>query len=150
MNLDHTVFDYFSFWIFTWFIFFYIGIIKFNPLFFLIISGIIIYFFFIFLLFHNNISNYNITKYFIINFIFKAIPTFLIFDINMIFSLYDIIFGIILMIIYSIYMYIQKKEYHKTYDKIYRSYLDDNNYKVDRDEISRFYDNIYNLFKIDK
>jgi hypothetical protein len=146
MNLDHTVFDFFSFWIFLWFILFYIGIIRYNPLFFLISSAIIIYIFFLFLIFDKNINNYNLTKYLIINSLFKLIPIYLIFDLSILFSFYDIFFGIILFIIYLFYMKILNKDLYSTYDKIYKSYLNDENYLHDRDEISKFYDNLLKFF----
>ena len=64
-------------WFFVWFLLFIIGIIKENPLWFLII-GYIITFIQIFYLIYRKINNYNLIKFAIINFILKIIPIIII------------------------------------------------------------------------
>jgi len=110
----------FSGWIFVWFLFYYIKIIEYNPFLFLIIAFIVgtsygIYYFII-----NNAPICVIKKYFIINFVGKIIPAFLIYN-NLIY-IHDIFFGFILGIIFIFFMIINKldimNEYHVFFDSM--------------------------------
>ena len=66
-----------SYWFFLWFFLFIIGIIKQNPLWFLIIGYIITIFEFIYLIYKKT-NNYNLIKFFIINILIKVIPVIII------------------------------------------------------------------------
>jgi|LakMenEpi03Aug12_release.lakeMendotaPanAssembly.Ray.scaffolds.fasta_scaffold1212263_2 hypothetical protein len=96
---------FFSLWLFIWFLFFFFGIIKANPIYFLIfayiysiIGNFIIYF--------SPIYAYpNLIKFTIINIIIKIIPIILILIFYQpSFNYYDIIFGFSLLYIYFIVM----------------------------------------------
>ena len=100
----HTVIDIFSYWIFLWFLLFYFKIITYNPYYFLLIglifvvfqAGLYLYF-----------SNFEKLFYFIIiNPIIKIIPLILIH--NMPRSRSDILFGILLFVIYLGFIIIKR------------------------------------------
>ncbi len=135
-----------SYWFFVWFLLFILGIIKENPLWFLVI-GYILTFFEIFYLIYKKTNNYNLIKFIIINIIIKIIPIIIILIITS-FSFQiksnDIKFGICLIMIYIITIAVLNINPIKNYDKMINTYInDDNNYKT---LISRLYDDIYNFW----
>ena len=89
--------EIFSYWIFIWFILYYIGLIKYNPLFLLIIGYIFTLFELIFMII-NKISKYNLIKFIIINIIIKFIPILLIIKFPLRFDLKDIYISIYLIL----------------------------------------------------
>jgi hypothetical protein len=110
----------FSTWIFIWFIFYYIKITPYNPFFFLIIAFLIgiplgLHYFI-----KEKINIKIIYKYTIINFIGKIIPAILIFNNPL--TIYDIIFGFGLWIIFIIFTIINKlsilNEYYNYFDSM--------------------------------
>jgi hypothetical protein len=140
--MEKTLFDVFSFWIFIWFLLFYMNIIPFNPLFFLIICLLLITISGFYMIYNTNITNYNKIKFIIINFLMKFIPIILIIQFPLVFYLYDIYFGICLIIIYLISLKFMHKNVIQIYKELYLSNINDN-YKNYRGAISKFYDNIY-------
>jgi len=132
-----------SYWFFIWFLLFILGIIKENPLWFLII-GYILTFFEIFYLIYKKTNNYNLIKFIIINIIIKIIPIIIILIIisfNFQIKISDIKFGISLIMIYIITLAILNINPIKIYQKMINTYINnDNNYKT---FISRLYDDIY-------
>ena len=132
----------FSSWIFIWFFFFFFGIIKANPIYFLlfayiysIIGNFIIYFSPIY-------AYHNLIKFTIINIIIKIIPVILIlifYQPSLNFN--DIFFGIFLLYIYYVVMLILKINPIQYYlDLVYKGFILDNKnyYSV--------YNYIYNYF----
>lgn len=96
--------DYiFSYWIFTWFLLYYLNIIKYSPKFVLIL-GLIENFFIIIYLLLNKSPLCKISKFIIINIIIKVIPLYLIFNDKIRYR--DIYATIILFLIYLIWVYI--------------------------------------------
>jgi hypothetical protein len=140
--MEKSLIEVFSFWILIWFILFYIKIIKYNPLFYIIISYIIIIIVGFLIIYNNDISTYNKFKYFIINNIFKLIPLLLIIEFPIIFYLQDILFGIFLMFIYFITMTCMNKNIIQIYTELYNAFTDDN-HKHNRGFMSKLYDDIY-------
>lgn len=140
--MEKTLFDVFSFWIFIWFLLFYMNIIPFNPLFFLIICVLVITISGFYMIYNTNITNYNKIKFIIINTFMKLIPLILIIQFPLVFYLYDIYFGICLIIIYLISMKTMNKNVIQTYNELYLSNINDN-YKHYRGIISKFYDDTY-------
>jgi hypothetical protein len=135
-----------SYWFFVWFLLFIIGIIKENPLWFLIIGYILTFFEFLYLIYKKT-NNYNLIKFLIINIIIKIIPIIIILFITS-FSFQiksnDIKFGISLIMIYIITLAVLNINPIKNYQKMINTYINnDNNYKT---FISRLYDDIYNFW----
>lgn len=132
-----------SYWFFLWFFLFIIGIIKQNPLWFLIIGYIITIFEFIYLIYKKT-NNYNLIKFFIINILIKVIPVIIILiktSFNFSFILSDFKFGFSLIMIYIIIMNIFNINIINKYNLLLTTYInDDNNY---RSFISRLYDDFY-------
>jgi len=140
--------EIFSNWIFVWFVLFYIGIIKANPLLFLCI-GYVITVLEIFYLIANKTNSYNIKKFLIINVILKFIPILILIttrEINIKNFKYDFIFGLFVLFSYIIITtFIFNINLINTYKKIFDSYINDD--KKKRSHVSRFYDYIYERIK---
>lgn len=134
--------EIFSYWIFVWFILYYIGLTKYNPLFILLIGYIFTLFELIYLII-SKISNYNLIKFFIINIFIKFIPILLIIKFPLRFNINDIYISINLLILYFITMIILNKNPYEYYKMMINTYInDDNKYKT---YISKFYDFIYKI-----
>jgi|LakMenEpi03Aug12_release.lakeMendotaPanAssembly.Ray.scaffolds.fasta_scaffold63295_3 hypothetical protein len=132
--------EIFSYWIFIWFIVFYLGLTKYNPLFLLLIGYIFTLFEFIYLII-NKTSKYNLIKFFLINVLIKVIPILLIIKYPLRFNLDDIYVSIYLIISYLIIMSIMNKNPYEYYKLMINTYLyDDNKYKT---TISLIYDNLF-------
>lgn len=135
-----------SYWFFIWFLLFIIGIIKENPLWFLIIGYILTLLEFFYLIYKKT-NNYNLIKFMIINIIIKIIPIFIILQIttfNFKINSNDIKFGISLIMIYIITLAVLDINPIKNYKRMINTYInDDNNYKT---FISRLYDDFYNFW----
>jgi len=139
----------FSYWLFIWFVLFYVGIIKENPLLFLCIGYVIVIIEMIYLI-SKKTSTYNIKKFFIINIIIKLIPIIIILLTSPIkINLYkdkDIKFGLIVIFIYVMVMNILGIDIRKEYLNMIDSYVKDE--KDKRTYISKLYD--YLIQKNDK
>lgn len=134
--------EIFSYWIFIWFILYYLGLTKYNPLLILIVAYIFTLFELIYLI-KNNISKYNFIKFFIINIIIKLIPILLIIKFPLRLNINDIYISIYLILIYFIIMIILNKNPYDYYKMLINTYINDNNqYKT---FISKFYDFIYKI-----
>jgi hypothetical protein len=138
------MYEIFSNWIFIWFLLYYIGIIRYNPLFILTVGYILTLGELIYMIFRG-ISKYNFIKFFIINVIIKFIPILLIL-IKINFTIYiniqDIYVSFILVLIYIFIMSIVNKNPYTYYKMMLETYIkDDNKYKS---IFSKIYDNIYN------
>jgi hypothetical protein len=123
------MYEIFSYWIFAWFILYYFGLIKYNPLFILIVGYILTLFELIYMIF-KGISYYNFIKYFIINVIIKFIPILLIlikinFQINI--KLEDVYISFILALIYIYVMSMTNKNPYIYYKMMLNTYIKDNN-----------------------
>ncbi len=137
----------FSYWLFVWFVLFYVGIIKENPLLFLCIGYVIVIIEMIYLI-SKKTSTYNIKKFFIINIIIKLFPILIILLTSPIkINLYkDIKFGLIVILIYVIVMNILGINIKNEYLNMINSYVKDE--KDKRTYISKLYD--YLIQKNDK
>jgi hypothetical protein len=132
--------EIFSYWIFVWFILFYIGLTKYNPLFILIIGYIFTLFEFIYLII-NKSSRYNLIKFMIINIIIKFIPILLIIKFPLRFNIDDIYVSIYLIFFYFIIMSIMNKNPYEYYKLMIHTYLfNDEKYKT---YISIIYDKLF-------
>lgn len=135
-----------SYWFFIWFILYIIGIIKYNPLWFLIIGYIITIFEYLYLTYKKT-NNYNLIKYLIINIIIKLIPIIIILNLtmyNLSIQSSDIKFGMSIIMIYIIIIASLNINPINSYNDMLNTYInDDNNYKT---YISRLYDDIYNFW----
>ena len=146
------MFEIFSYWIFIWFLLYYFGIIKYNPVLILIIGYIITFFEFIYLII-KKISYYNGIKFFIINVIIKLIPIILIFRMNkykLEINIIDIYVSIYLIFTYIIIMIIFNKNPLDYYKRMITTYLEINNKNKEyKSIISKLYDYIiYNIYLI--
>ena len=132
--------EIFSYWIFIWFILYYIGLTKYNPLFLLIIGYIFTLFELIFMII-NKISKYNLIKFIIINVIIKFIPILLIIKFPLRFDLKDIYVSIYLILFYLFIMSFINKNPYEYYKLMINTYLyNNNNYKT---VPSKLYDYLY-------
>ena len=132
--------EIFSYWIFIWYILFYIGLTKYNPLFILIVGYIFTLFEFIYLII-NKSSRYNLIKFLIINIIIKLIPILLIIKFPLKFNIDDIYVSIYLIFFYVIIMSIMNKNPYEYYKLMINTYLyNDEKYKT---YISIIYDKIF-------
>ena len=132
--------EIFSYWTFVWFILFYIGLIKYNPLFILIIGYIFTLFEFIYLIIKKS-SKYNLIKFMIINIIIKLIPILLIIKFPLRFDLKDIYISIYLIFFYIIIMSIMNKNPYEYYKLMLHTYIyNDEKYKT---HISILYDKLF-------
>lgn len=132
--------EIFSYWIFVWFILFYIGLTKYNPLFILIIGYIFTLFEFIYLIIKKS-SRYNLIKFMIINIIIKFIPILLIIKFPLRFNIDDIYVSIYLIFFYFIIMSIMNKNPYEYYKLMIHTYLfNDEKYKT---YISIIYDKLF-------
>lgn len=140
--------EIFSNWIFVWFVLFYVGIIKANPLLFLCI-GYAITVLEIFYLIVNKTNSYNIKKFLIINVILKFVPILILITttkINIKNFNYDFIFGLFVLFSYIITTTVFFNiNIINTYKNIFNSYINDD--KEKRSHVSRFYDYIYERIK---
>lgn len=135
------MYEIFSYWIFVWFLLYYFGIVKNNPLFILIVGYILTLGELIYMIFHK-ISRYNFIKYFIINVIIKLIPILLIFKIPLEIKIEDIYISFYLILVYIFIMSLMNKNPYIYYKMMIHTYLkDDNQYKS---IFSKIYDYIYN------
>lgn len=146
------MFEIFSYWIFIWFLLYYFGIIKYNPILILIIGYIITFFEFIYLII-KKISYYNGIKFFIINVIIKLIPIILIFRMNkykLEINIRDIYVSIYLIFTYIIIMIIFNKNPLDYYKRMITTYLEINNKNKEYKSVfSKLYDYIiYNIYLI--
>ena len=108
-----------SIWIFTWFLLYMMGIIKYTPVLILFIASIIDSIAILFKL-YNKESFYNIYKFFIIQCVIKYIPLFLVWNTEII-TKKNIKHTLIFIYIYMVYMYINVgsiKEVLKIYDRM--------------------------------
>lgn len=136
--------SFISYWFFLWFLLFISGVIKANPLLFLII-GLIFILTQILYLYFNNTSKYNLTKYIIINLFIKIIPIIILISFYPIsFKYDDVSFGLFLIFIYIITMILLNINPISSYYKIINSYKSSSDSNKNKTEVSKLYDNIYN------
>lgn len=134
--------EIFSFWVFVWFILYYIGLTKYNPLLLLIVAYIFTLFEFIYLIIKKS-SKYNLIKFLIINIIIKLIPILLIIKFPLRFDLKDIYISIYLIFFYIITMSIMNKNPYEYYKLMLHTYIyNDEKYKT---YISILYDKLFFL-----
>jgi hypothetical protein len=134
--------EIFSYWIFIWFILYYIGLIKYNPIFLLIIAYIYALIEFIYLIIHKT-SKSNLIKFFLINALIKLLPILLIIKFPLRFKLDDIYVSIYLILIYLILMSIMNKNPYDYYKMMIKTYINnDDKYTT---YISKLYDFIYKI-----
>ena len=132
--------EIFSYWIFIWFILYYFGLTKYNPLLLLLVGYIFTLFEFIYLII-NKTSKYNLIKFFLINILIKFIPILLIIKFPLRFNLDDIYVSIYLIITYLIIMSIMNKNPYEYYKLMINTYIyNDNKSKT---YISIMYDNLF-------
>lgn len=132
--------EIFSYWVFVWFILYYIGLTKYNPLLLLIVAYIFTLFEFIYLILKKS-SKYNLIKFLIINIIIKLIPILLIIKFPLRFDLKDIYISIYLIFFYIIIMSIMNKNPYEYYKLMLHTYIyNDEKYKT---YISILYDKLF-------
>ena len=132
--------EIFSNWIFVWFILFELNIIKYNPFIVILLGTILVLLSNVYLI-YIQISLYNIIKLFIINFILKFIPLFIMiyYKQNTI-SYNDILFTIILCNMYLIVLYMLNTNVYAIYFKLSDNLMFD---KHNESFLSKIYDKIY-------
>jgi hypothetical protein len=136
----------YSNWIFIWFLLYIVNLISFNPLFILIIGYMSVIFCLIYL-YLKKINMYNFIKFSIININIKIIPIFVILymnNYNYNVNIYDMIFSLVLTLIYITYilMYYNKNPLYY-YHIILDTYIKNNDdYKS---YASIIYDKLYKL-----
>ena len=130
----------FSFWILLWFILYYFGFTKYNPLFLLLVACIFPFIQIIYFIIYK-ISYYNFFKYLIINIIIKIIPILLIIKFPLRFKIEYVIFSVYLILIYIVLMSILNVNIYEYYKAMISTYINDDN--KNKTYISKTYDYIY-------
>lgn len=132
----------FSNWIFIWFLLFYFNLIKYNPFFIFILVFSICNLYLIYAYYYKILNNYNISKIFVLSFLFKFIPIIiLILTKNNKFTVNDVLFSIVFFILYLIYLHINNTNMIYIYNKLFEGFVsDDDNCKG---QGSKLYDYIY-------
>ena len=108
----------FSYWIFAWYLLYICKIIKYNPLYFLIIALIIDIIYLLVLIYYKNSPLY-IFLFIFINFFIKVIPIWILKNTRVNYD--DIITGIILFFIYIGWLYYNNKLNTNYFKKLFIS-----------------------------
>ena len=123
--MEITIDILFSYWVFTWFLLFYFGLIKYNPFFIFVLIFIVCISWIFYAYITNKINNYNFFKSLTLTILFKLIPIIiLIITKNYYIDSDDIIITIILIIIYLIYLKIKNIDVIDLYTNIFEKNLD--------------------------
>lgn len=123
--MEITIDILFSYWVFTWFLLFYFGLIKYNPFFIFVLIFIVCTSWIFYAYITNKINNYNFFKSLTLTILFKLIPIIiLIITKNYYIDSDDIIITIILIIIYLIYLKIKNIDVIDLYTNIFEKNLD--------------------------
>lgn len=147
MKVVVKMISFVSYWFFFWFLLFISGIVKANPLGFIII-GLIFILSQILYLYLKKVSTYNLTKYIIINLLIKIIPIIiLIVYYPITFNYDDISFGLYLLFIYGLVMISFQINPINSYNRIIHNYIDGDDNNEEKTEVSKTYDYLYNKIK---
>jgi len=136
-----------TYWFFIWFLLFILNMTYVNPFWVLLIAYMITFMEFLYLS-YRKANKYNLTKFMIINVIFKVIPIIIIliktnFKIPKI-DISTIKITYIIILIYLITMAVLNINPINAYNKMLSTYInDDNKYRT---YISRLYDDIYSFW----
>jgi len=136
-----------TYWFFIWFLLFILNMTYVNPFWVLLIAYIITFMEFLYLS-YRKANKYNLTKFMIINVIFKVIPIIIIliktnFKIPKI-DISTIKITYIIILIYLITMAVLNINPINAYNRMLSTYInDDNKYRT---YISRLYDDIYSFW----
>lgn len=136
-----------TYWFFIWFLLFILNMTYVNPFWVLSIAYIITFMEFLYLS-YRKANKYNLTKFMIINVIFKVIPIIIIliktnFKIPKI-DISTIKITYIIILIYLITMAVLNINPINAYNRMLNTYInDDNKYRT---YISRLYDDIYSFW----
>lgn len=106
----------FSYWIFIWYILYKLYIIPFNPVYIFVISTlfVIIVILSILLQYDNTCNNYkNLLLFILTTFCTKILPIIDMYQNQ--YGLNDFVFGIVIFIIYNIYLYLRGKTFASIY-----------------------------------
>lgn len=132
----------FSNWIFIWFLLFCIGLIKYNPFFVFVIVFCICNSWIFYAYYTNKLNNYNLYKILILNFLFKIMPiVILILTKNNNIRNKDLIFTIILVLIYLVYLHIKNLDVVDVYNIVLEGIINDN--EQTKGYINKLYDDLY-------
>jgi len=107
----------FSYWIFVWFILYFIRIVNINPKLWIIL-GLIIEIIGIFFMLHFDF--YYIFRFIFINFWIKVVPLYVVWNTSI--RNIDIVYSVVLVVIYLIWLYINNQSIYTIYEMIYNSH----------------------------
>ena len=147
LNIDEMI-EIITYWFFIWFLLFIFNITSANPFWILIFAYIITFGEFLYLI-HRKSNAYNLTKFMIINVIFKLIPIFIIliknnFRIPIFEFRRTLKVAYIIVALYIITMAVLNINPINAYNQMLNTYInDDNKYRT---YISRLYDDIYSFW----
>ena len=134
----------FSVWIFVWFVIFIIGLITYNPTFIILLAIIIVIISIYLGIYYFGIDRYNITKFVVINIFMKSIPISLLWYYKQLRIKYrDVIFTLILFIVYNMYLLLNGTNIIKVYSDMVKAYQNKNEKDDKRTIISKAYDYMY-------
>ena len=116
----HPRFDFtFSYWIFGWFVLYMVGIIPYNPKIWLIIGLTANILGALYTAMNHKIIWSRIFNYFFVNFFIKIIPIWILYKTKT--TLYDFLFGIILFIVFGLYLWVKRGSISKI--RKYQKYI---------------------------
>jgi len=132
----------FSNWVFIWFLLFCFGLIKYNPFFIFILLFIMCNSWILYAYYTNKLNNYNLNKILILNFLFKIMPILiLILTKNYKINNDDIIFTIVLVLIYLVYLHINNLNVIDVYRIVLEGIISGNEHS--KGCVGNLYDAIY-------
>ena len=127
----------YSYWIYTWFLLYIIGIITTPPKL-LIVIGIIGNFMELLYLLINKSTYYNLTKFILINTVLKIIPFYLVQHLTI--TIYEIKLSLLMTFMYFLWLFINKINLQYFYSQFL------NNYKTGKGKktiVSEYYDILF-------
>jgi len=114
-------FDFFSYWVFLWFILYYFGLIEYNPTFSIFVCLIIVFGLTFFWFAENKITQRHLIGFLASNIICKIMPLTLLWiknDLEV--RTKDVFFTIGLYLIYHLYLYLKGTSFTGVYLSLYK------------------------------
>jgi len=131
----------FSYWIFAWAILFILRIVSISPKF-VLLCGILENFILLLAMFYKQSSFYTFFRFIFINFWIKIIPLYLVWNTKI--TSKEIIYTLVLFLIYVIWLLMNGVDFYKVYKKIYSAYTP--NGRENRSTVAYLYDKTYDYF----
>ena len=127
----------FSYWIFAWVVLYIAHLVTIAPKF-LLIGGSIENLIFLLILIYKKSSFYSIFRFIFINIWIKAIPLYIVWNKKI--TVKEIIYSVLLFLVYVVWLYINDYDLYGIYNKVYNVYTKSVKYIT---SLSYLYDKTY-------